>query len=126
WLREQISVYQDRVANAPKRDQELQTLTRDYTSTHDLYLSLLKQLDEAMLAGNLDQSQQGERFSVIEPAFYPRDPAGPRRQLLSVGTLVLSLGTALLVVLCRELVNPAFHKIEELRAFTTVEILGSV
>ena len=125
-LKEQISVYQDRVASAPKRDQELQTLTRDYTSTHGLYLSLLKQLDEAMLAGNLDQSQQGEQFSVMEPAFYPRDPAGPRRRLLSVGAIVLSLGAGLLIVLFRELVNPAFHKIEELRAFTTVEILGSV
>lgn len=125
-LRGQISVYQDRVASAPKRDQELQKLSRDYASTHELYLSLLKRLDEATLASNLDQSRQGEQFTVIEPALYPRDPAGPRRRLLSLGAILLSLGAALAVVLLREVVNPVFHKLEDLRSFTTVEILGSV
>ena len=125
-LRQEISAYQARVENGPKRDQELQTLNRDYSSTHELYLSLLKRLGTATLAGNLDQSQHGENFAIIEPALYPQDPAGPRRRLLSLGAIVLSLGAALVTVLFREVINPAFHKIEELRAFTTVEILGSV
>ena len=74
-LRQEVSVYQARVENGPKRDQELQTLNRDYSSTQELYLSLLKRLDKAMLAGNLDQSQQGEKFAIIEPALYPQDPS---------------------------------------------------
>jgi len=36
------------------------------------------------------------------------------------------LAAAGVAVLFREVVNPVFHKIEELRAFTTVEILGSI
>jgi uncharacterized protein involved in exopolysaccharide biosynthesis len=125
-LRQELSAYQERAENAPKHDQELQTLNRDYSSTRDLYLSLLKRLDEAMLSGNLDKSQQGENFAILEPALYPQDPAGPRRRLLSIGAIILSFGAALVAVLLCEVVNPVFHKIEELRDFTTVEILGSV
>jgi polysaccharide biosynthesis transport protein len=125
-LRREVTAYQTRVEVTPKHDQELQALTRDYASTHELYLSLLKRLDRSVLAGNLDQSQHGERFTIVEPAAYPQDPVGPRRNLLSLGALVLSLGMAVLSVLLRELVKPVFHTIEELRAFTTVEILGSV
>lgn len=125
-MRREVAVYQARVEGTPKHDQELQALNRDYASTHELYLSLLKRLDGALLAGNLDQSQQGERFTIVEPAVYPQDPVGPRRSLLSLGALIVSLGVAALSVVLRELVKPVFHTIDELRAFTTVEILGSV
>ena len=89
-FRKEIALYQERVENAPKRDQELQKLNRDYASTHELYLSLLKRLDGATLAGNLDRSQQGEHFAVVEPAVLPLDPSGPRRRLLSLGAVIIS------------------------------------
>jgi hypothetical protein len=125
-MRREVTAYQARVEVTPKHDQELQALNRDYASTHELYLSLLKRLDGALLAGNLGQSQQGERFTIVEPAMYPQDPVGPRRNLLSLGALILSFGVAALAVVLREVVKPVFHTIDELRAFTTVEILGSV
>ena len=125
-LRKEVAVYQTRLENAPKRNQELQTLSRDYASTHELYLSLLKRLDEALLAGNLDQTGQGAHFTLVEPALYPQDPVGPRRRLLSFAAIFVSLGFAIVVVLLREVLNPVFHRIEELRDFTTVEILGTV
>lgn len=125
-LRKEVAVYEGRVENAPKNDQELQTLTRDYTATHELYLSLLKRLDEALLAGNLERSQQGERFTLVEPALYPQEPVGPRRSLLALAAVILSMGAAGITVLLREIVTPVFHKVEDLRAFTTVEILGSI
>jgi len=79
-----------------------------------------------MLAGNLEESPQAEKFQVLEPARIPQDPIGPRRKLLSVAALIVSLGVALVAVFFCEVMTPVFHTIEELRAFTTVEILGSV
>lgn len=125
-LQKEIAAYQERVERTPQRDQELQKLTRDYTTTHDLYLSLLKRLDTVMLAGNLEDSPQAEKFQVLEPARLPDDPIGPRRKLLSMAALIISLGAALVAVLFREVTTPVFHSIEELRAFTTIEILGSI
>jgi polysaccharide chain length determinant protein (PEP-CTERM system associated) len=125
-LKKEIAAFQERVERTPQRDQELQKLTRDYTTTHEFYLSLLKRLDDVMLAGNLEESPQAEKFHMLEPARVPEDPIGPRRKLLSIAALIVSLGVAFVVVLLREATTPVFHTIEELRAFTTVEILGSV
>ncbi len=125
-LKKEIAAYQARVERTPQRDQELQKLTRDYTTAHELYLSLLKRLDETMLASSLEESPQAEKFQVLEPARIPEDPIGPRRKLLSVAALIASLGFAFVIILARELMTPVFHSIEELRSFTTVEILGSV
>ncbi|MGE4096095.1 MAG: GNVR domain-containing protein [Candidatus Binatia bacterium] len=125
-LRKELAAYQQRVENTPAHEQELQALTRDYQATHELYLSLLKQLDESLLAGNLEDSRKAERFQIIEHAVAPQSPVGPRRKVLFVAALLIALGVTTVGVVLRDFMRPVFHSVEELRAFTTVEILGSV
>jgi polysaccharide chain length determinant protein (PEP-CTERM system associated) len=121
-----ISVYKQRIENVPQREQELTAISRDYNATRDQYASLLKRLDEAKLSDSLEERQKAERFRLLEPAVYPNQPTGPNRVKFFFVGFVLGLGAAIAGVLLWEFLDPSFHRVEDLKAFTAVRILGTV
>lgn len=125
-LRRTIATYEERVENAPKRQQELQELSRDYDTTKERYESLLRQYQDAQLAESLEQGQKTERFRVLDPALPPRDPVAPNRtRLLALGFL-LACGLAFAAVVAAEKLDTAFHGIDDLRAFAAIPTLATV
>jgi polysaccharide chain length determinant protein (PEP-CTERM system associated) len=125
-LLQSIAFYQQRVENTPRREQELKVLARDYDTAQQLYQSLLKRQAEARLAENMEQSQQGEQFRLLEQAKPPSQPAAPNRVQLGLLGLLLALGLATGVVLLVERLDTSFHAVEELRAFSPVPVLLSL
>src|SRR5206468_7889994 len=83
-LRDGIAVYQARVENVPRREQEFKELSRDYDGTRELYQSLSKRYEEAQLAESMEQRQKGEQFRVLDPAVPKPEPAAPNRVRLLV------------------------------------------
>lgn len=125
-LRRDIAAYQRRVENAPRREQEFQELSRDYTTTRDLYHSLLRRYDEAQLAESLEQRQKGEQFRILDPAKAATTPAAPNRLRLMIMGLMLSLGLAAGAVMLTEQLDTSFHAVDDLRAFSKVPVLVSI
>lgn len=122
-LQQQLSVYQQRIDNTPKRDLELQSLTRDYAALREKYVSLIGRQEEAKLAGR----QKGEQFRVLDPATYPLHPIGPRRLRLLLAGLVLGVGTALGSVLVWEkFVDTSFHNADELEALLKLPVVVTI
>jgi polysaccharide chain length determinant protein (PEP-CTERM system associated) len=125
-IRGDLVLYQQRIENTAKHEQELTSITRDYDTTRDLYTSLLKRLDEAKLADSLEQRQKAERFRLLEPATYPRQPEAPSRTRFLLIGLVLSLGAAAGGVLLWEILDTSFHRIEDLKTFAKAPVLISI
>jgi len=125
-INRQIAVYQRRLENTPKREQELAIITRDYETTRELHKTLLSKRGEADMAAELEQRQQGETFRVIEPARLPDRPAGPNRfRLLLVG-LALALGASGVAVLLAEQVDTSFRRVDEVRATAPMPVLSAI
>jgi polysaccharide chain length determinant protein (PEP-CTERM system associated) len=125
-LRQSIAQYQERVENVPKRQQELQDLSRDYTATKERYDSLAKRYEEAQLAESLEQGRNAEQFRILDPAIPPRDPVAPvRMRILGLG-LALALGLAVGAVIAAEKLDTTFHSVEDVRAFVGLPMLASV
>jgi polysaccharide chain length determinant protein (PEP-CTERM system associated) len=125
-INRQIAVYQRRLENTPKREQELAIITRDYETTRELHKTLLAKRGEADMASELEQRQQGETFRVIEPARLPEHPAGPNRfRLLLVG-LALALGASGVAVLLAEQVDTSFRRVDEVRATAPMPVLSAI
>ncbi len=120
-LRAQMAQYQERVENMPVRSQQLQSLMQGYGETQDVYSSLLKRYEEAPLPGAVSG-----QYRVLEPAVPPADASGPGRMKLLLMSLVLCLGLAGVVVFALEQLDPSFHSVDELRAFTRVPVLASI
>jgi polysaccharide chain length determinant protein (PEP-CTERM system associated) len=125
-LRESIAVYQGRVENVPRREQEFKEISRDYESTRELYGSLLKRYEEAQLAESMEQRQKGEQFRVLDSAVANLQPAAPNRVKLLLMGVAAALGLAAAVVFMAEHIDTSFHEVDDLRAFTNVPVLASI
>jgi polysaccharide chain length determinant protein (PEP-CTERM system associated) len=125
-IRATISSFEQRLVSTPERMQEYQAITRDWTSSKDLYDSLMKRYDEAQLTESMETGRAGERFRVLEPALPPEGPAAPNRIRLLIMGLLLAFAGAAAAVLVREQFDTAFHSVDEVREFTSVPVLVSI
>jgi uncharacterized protein involved in exopolysaccharide biosynthesis len=122
----EMNVYQKRVEDTPKREQELFSIQRDYENLKGLYDSLLKRKLEADIAVSMEKKQKGEQFRVIDPAKIPTYPVEPdlKRILLMVLALGFGLGGGL--VYLREIMDTSFRNSDDLEKELKVPILVSI
>jgi hypothetical protein len=125
-LNNQIALYQKRIENTPRREQELALITRDYETTREMFRSLLSKRGEAGIAADLEQRQKGERFRIIEPASMPERPAGPNRLRLLLAGLVLGLGASAIAVVIAEQADTSYRTVEEVRSSVPVPVLSTI
>jgi hypothetical protein len=124
-LRGAIGLYQSRVDNVPRREQEFKGVFRDYESTRELYQSLLKRYEDAHLAESMEQRQKGEQFRILDPAVPPREAQARRFRFIGF-SLVVSLALAAGAVLLAEQLDTSFHSMDDLRRFSVVPVLASI
>jgi len=125
-LRTQVAVYQRRIENTPRREQELALIARDWETTRELFRSLLGKRGEAEMAADLEQRQRGEQFRIVDPASLPDRTAGPKRMRLALIGLVVGLGVSAIIVMLIEHLDTSYRSVEEVRAFETVPILSTI
>lgn len=125
-LREQIALYQRRIENTPRREQESAQITRDYESTRELFRSLLGKRGEAEMAAELEQRQQGEHFRIIDAAGLPDRPAGPNRFRIVLVAFVLALGISGIAVVIAEHTDTSYRSAEEVRMIEMVPVLSTI
>jgi polysaccharide biosynthesis transport protein len=126
FLRQVIAGYESRVESAPKRQQELQELSRDYDTTKQRYESLLKQYEDAQLAASLEQGQSVEQLQILDPAVPPMMPSAPNRVWVFLMGLLASVGLAFGTIVAAEKLDTTFHTVDDLRAFASVPTLATI
>jgi polysaccharide chain length determinant protein (PEP-CTERM system associated) len=122
-----IARVQGRLENVPRVEQELLSLTRDYDNIKNSYESLLDKRLNARLYENLEKSQQGESFTIIERALPPTSPYSPNR-LLVLGLGLIAGGLlGLLAALLRERSDYTYPDVESLQqAFPGLPVLATI
>jgi capsular polysaccharide biosynthesis protein len=117
---------QKRVENAPKREQELMSLSRDYETIKQAYDSLLQRKLSAGIAENMETHQKSEQFQILDPANLPEKPVKPERlKIVAIGILVgLALGGGL--GLAADYLDRSYRTLEEVRASLPLPVLGVI
>ena len=125
-LRREIDTYSGRVDRAPLREQEFARMSRDYSTTKELYGSLLKRYQEAKIADDLERDNKGGQLRILDAAIAPRSPYAPDRRLLMLLALFGSLAFAAGSVALADRIDTSFHTVDDLRSFTRVPVLVSI
>jgi len=115
-----------RIEVAPQRDQELQEMSRDYRTTKDLYDSMLKRYQDAQIAQDMERSQSGGEFRLLDAAIPARAPSAPNRDRLALLGALVALGAAAAGVALAEHLDTSFHTVDDLRAFSRIPVLATI
>ncbi len=111
--RERLEVYQRRVEDTPKREQEILSLKRDYENLKSLYNSLLNRKLEAELAVSMEKKQKGEQFRILDPAKRPEIPVEPDLRKIMLLAIVLGLGLGGGLAYVREITDTSYKEPKE-------------
>ncbi len=87
-LQGKVAQYQGRLNLAPVMEQQFADINRDYDQSKADYDALLAKKNQSEMATNLEKTQQGEHFRMLDPPNLPTKPYKPKRlQLCGVGLL---------------------------------------
>ncbi len=76
-IQQDVGEAQNKVDQAPIREQEMIPLTRDYENLKRSYDELKRKKLDADIAQNLERRQKGEQFQVLDGANVPEQPLFP-------------------------------------------------
>lgn len=122
----EIRGYQSRVEAAPRVEQELASLQREYDLERKAYGNLVEKRQTAVLQEDLQMRQGGEQFSVLVPASYPNEPFSPKplRVLLMAVAAGFIFGAA--GVVGREYLDRSVHDARGLRDEFELPVLAEI
>lgn len=125
-VKEEIIVFQKRIEDTPKLEQELSLLNRDYDLLKSTYQSLKDKKIQSQMTENFEKKYLRGQFKILNPAVYPEKPVRPNRnRILMIGAL-FGLVTGLGLAWFRESLDESFHSEEELVADLGLPILANL
>jgi polysaccharide chain length determinant protein (PEP-CTERM system associated) len=125
-LNQEIRDYQRRVEAAPKREQELLTIKRDYDNIRASYNSLLNRKLEADIAVNMEKKQKGEQFQIIDVARLPEKPVSPNLQKLFLIAVLAGVGLGAGIVFMLETSDTSVRRLDKLEEEIGLPVLATV
>lgn len=123
-LRTRIADYERRLAASPEVAREYGAIMREMENAQLKYSEVRQKQMEATLAKNLETERKGERFTLIEPPIAPEAPASPNRMALVAIGVLLSLASALGMVLLFEVMDTSIHGRRDIEALVAVPPLA--
>jgi polysaccharide biosynthesis transport protein len=125
-LDQKIGSFQARVELAPRTEQEIVTLTRDFQKLNENYLALLNKKLDTQLAAKLEQRWQGDRFRILDPANLPEAPFYPNRLLFLLYGIAAGLAVGVGAALLADLFDHSIRTARELEDALPFPILANV
>jgi polysaccharide chain length determinant protein (PEP-CTERM system associated) len=125
-LKSRIGEYQGRLSGEPAVEQQLADLTRGYEQSQANYNDLLKKESDSRMATSMEQMQEGERFTMLDPPSLPLKPDFPNRLKMCGAGLGAGLGLGVLVVGLLELLDDRLHSDRGIEDILTVPVFAEI
>lgn len=106
----EIASINQRLSNIPTTEVNLDALTRRFQTAKAAYEDMLQKSQRALLASDVNKSNQGEALILRDAANLPQTPVAPKRALLIALGLALGFGIGLLLAMMAE--APRFFTIQ--------------
>ncbi|HEX3701940.1 MAG TPA: GNVR domain-containing protein [Vicinamibacterales bacterium] len=121
-----ISNYQARVEAAPRVEQQLVSLQREYDLERGAYSDLSQKKQAALLSEDLQRKQGGEQFLVLAPASLPTEPSKPKPARVMLMALAAGFVLGGAGVMGREYLDRSVHDARGLRDEFELPVLAEI
>jgi polysaccharide chain length determinant protein (PEP-CTERM system associated) len=125
-LKQRIDEYQGRLNMEPATEQELADLTRGYDQSKANYDDLLKKKEQSEMATSMEEMQQGERFTTLDPPSLPSKPDFPNRLKFCGIGLGVGLVLGLIAAGGFEFMDDRLHSGKEIRALLPIAVISEI
>ncbi|MEJ2619940.1 MAG: GNVR domain-containing protein [Candidatus Thiodiazotropha sp.] len=123
---ERVSELKKKLDTLPKVEAELTRLNRNYSINKENYQELVQRLESAKMSERADEAGDSLKFRVVEPPKVPLLPVGPKRLLLSIGTLIVALGIGGALAFLMSQLKPVYFDIRTLSTELEFPVVGQV
>lgn len=125
-LKARINDYQGRLNAEPATEEQLADVNRGYEQSKANYDDLLKKKDESEMATSMEEMQQGERFTVLDPPSLPSKPDFPNRLKFSGIGLAAGLALGILVAGSFEFMDDRLHTEKEIKSLLPIAVISEI
>jgi polysaccharide biosynthesis transport protein len=125
-MKSQMATYTQRIEVTPEHERVIEDLQRELQVGESQFHALLDKRLDSNLAKDLQQSESGIAFAVVEPASLPVGPYSPHRDRLALMGLALGLGLGLGIAFLLEQNDTSFGTLDDFQAFTTLPAIGVI
>jgi len=121
-----IAAFQERVEAAPRREQEVLGLMRDYQKLSENYSALLSKKLDAEMAARLERQQKGQQFRVLDPAYLPEQPSFPNRGMFALAGLGIGILLGVGLAITVDALDPTIKDAESVRSAFSFPVLAVI
>ena len=125
-LQAKISQYQGRLNMAPVMEQQFADVTRDYDQSKADYETLLKKKNESEMATDLEKTEQGEHFRMLDPPSLPAKPSKPKRVIFLGAGLAAGLVLGGGLAMGKEILSGKIYSEREIRKRMPFEVIAEI
>lgn len=123
-IKQKMESYQKKLENAPMVEKEYAKLQREYQSAKQSYSEIMTKLNEARVAQEMEETQRGERFTIVDPPQLPGNPYKPNRPAIILIGFVLALGAGVGLAAVREAADQSVKSVDELNRISKTQVLS--
>ncbi len=125
-LKGRIGGYEGRLNLEPGAAQQLADLTRGYEQSQANYNDLLRKKDESAMATSMEELQQGERFTMLDPPTLPATPDFPNRLKFCAMGIGAGIALGFAVVGAFEFLDDRMHSGKEIKALLPMAVISEI
>jgi uncharacterized protein involved in exopolysaccharide biosynthesis len=122
----QVGQYQGRVESAPRVEQQMVSLQREYDLERASYGDLTQKRQAALLNEELQRKQGGEQFAVLVPAALPSEPFKPKPERVMLMAIAAGLVLGGAFAFGREYLDRSVHDARGLRDEFELPVLAEI
>jgi polysaccharide chain length determinant protein (PEP-CTERM system associated) len=121
-----INQYQARLNMAPVMEQQFADINRDYDQSKTDYESLLAKKNQSEMSTDLEKTQQGERFRMLDPPNLPAKPYKPNRLMLCGAGLAFGLVLGGGFAFAKERLTGKIYSEREIKKLLPFDVIGEI
>jgi succinoglycan biosynthesis transport protein ExoP len=123
---QQIAAYQARVESAPRVEQQMVSLQREYDLERSAFGELTQKKQAALLTEEIERKQGSEQFAVLVPAGLPTEPFKPKPSRVLIMALAAGFVLGGAAAFGREYLDRSVHDARGFRDEFELPVLAEI
>jgi len=125
-LQGRIGDYSARLNAEPAIEEQMADLTRGYNQSQAIYNDLLKKKTDSSMATSMEELQQGERFTPLDPPSLPTKPDFPNRLKFCGFGLLTGLVLGIVSAVGFEFFDDRIYDEKEIKGILPISVISDV